>query len=73
MADAASKAGVGPMASVAGAFSELIGVFLLRNNLKEVLVENGGDIYLKTTTPLIVGVYAGSSGFSGTVCSSYSP
>lgn len=67
MADAAWKAGVGPMASVAGAFSELIGNFLLKNNLKEVLVENGGDIYLKTTTPRVVGVYAGTSEFSGTI------
>ncbi|MEA3254922.1 MAG: UPF0280 family protein [Candidatus Altiarchaeota archaeon] len=67
MADAASKTGVGPMASVAGAFSELIGIFLLKNNLKEVLVENGGDIYLKTTTPRVVGVYAGTSEFSGTI------
>jgi ApbE superfamily uncharacterized protein (UPF0280 family) len=64
MADAASKTGVGPMASVAGAFSELIGIFLLKNNLKDVLVENGGDIYLKTTTHRVVGVYAGTSEFS---------
>ena len=67
MADAASKTGVGPMASVAGAFSELIGIFLLKNNLRDVLVENGGDIYLKTTTPLVVGVYAGTSEFSGKI------
>lgn len=65
MAEAAHSAGVGPMAAVAGAFSQLVGEHLLASGAKEVIVENGGDIYLKLTSKdRLVGVYAGSSRFS---------
>jgi ApbE superfamily uncharacterized protein (UPF0280 family) len=65
MADAAEKAGVGPMASVAGAFSDLIGNLFLQNGAEEVIVENGGDIFLRITRPRKIGVHAGPSKFSG--------
>ena len=62
LANAGTKAGVGPMAAVAGAFSEEIGKTLLREfSVKELVVENGGDIFLKLEKPLILSVYAGNS------------
>lgn len=60
MARAANAAGVGPMAAVAGAFAELVGKDLLRL-LKQVIVENGGDIFLQVANPLRVAVLAGDS------------
>jgi hypothetical protein len=65
MLAAADKAGVGPMASVAGAFSDLLGEFLLKNGASDVIVENGGDIFLKITGPRTVGIHAGPSRLSG--------
>lgn len=65
MVEASHIAGVGPMAAVAGTFSELIGEFLLENNCTEVMVENGGDIYLKVEGERTVGIYAGTSPLSG--------
>ncbi len=64
MANASKRASVGPMASVAGAFSEIIGDFLLRNGAEEVVVENGGDIFLRLRSEKTVGIYAGDSAFS---------
>lgn len=60
MCQAAMKAGVGPMASVAGAVSEMVGMSLLKHS-DEVIVENGGDIFIKTDTTRKIGVYAGNS------------
>ena len=68
MAAAAEKAGVGPMAAVAGTFSELIGKALLQNfSINELVAENGGDIYLKLQNPLIMSIFAGESPLSGMV------
>lgn len=65
MAGAADKAGVGPMAAVAGAIAEYVGTELLRFS-REVIVENGGDIFLKTQKARSIGIYAGeSSPFTG--------
>jgi uncharacterized protein len=64
MARAANKTGVGPMAAVAGAVAERVGLFLLEL-AEEVIVENGGDIFLKVNEPVVVGVYAGTSSLSG--------
>jgi hypothetical protein len=58
MAEAAEKVKVGPMAAVAGAFAEFVGRDLLKYSA-EVIVENGGDIFLKTTKSRLVGIYAG--------------
>ncbi|MDR2712558.1 MAG: UPF0280 family protein [Clostridiales bacterium] len=58
MSRAASVAGVGPMAAVAGAFAQAAGEFLLAF-CPEVIVENGGDIYLATGKERLVGIYAG--------------
>jgi ApbE superfamily uncharacterized protein (UPF0280 family) len=58
MAEAAAKAGVGPMAAVAGAIAQAIGRFLM-NRFEDVVVENGGDIFLQSSRSRIIGVYAG--------------
>ena len=68
MAIAAEKAGVGPMAAVAGIFSEIIGRSLLENfSINELVIENGGDIYMKLQNPLIMSIFAGESPLSGMV------
>ncbi len=56
-------ANVGPMASVAGAMAQMVSKDLLKLS-KEVIVENGGDIYLVTLKERVVGVYAGHSPLS---------
>ncbi|MGD2269599.1 MAG: UPF0280 family protein [Desulfobacterales bacterium] len=63
MARAGQRAGVGPMASVAGAISEHIGTDLLLHS-DEIVVENGGDVFIKTHAPLTVGIFAGTSPLS---------
>jgi len=63
MAWAARKCFVGPMAAVAGAMAELVGRDLLKYS-KDIIVENGGDNYIKTTVPRKVGIYAGVSPLS---------
>ena len=66
MAEAAEKVGVGPMAAVAGAIAERVGRELLKLS-PEVLVENGGDIFLKTLKKRRVGIYTGKPPFDGRV------
>lgn len=68
MAVAAEKAGVGPMAAVAGIFSEMIGQSLIGNfPINELVIENGGDIFLKLQNALIMSIFAGESPLSGMV------
>jgi hypothetical protein len=64
MAQAARLANVGPMAAVAGAVAEMVGEKLLKWSA-EVIVENGGDIFLKVGSKRIIGIYAGDSAFTG--------
>lgn len=66
MSIAAARTGVGPMAAVAGAIAELVGRGLLRH-AREVIVENGGDIFLKTLQLRKVGIFAGPSPLSDRV------
>jgi ApbE superfamily uncharacterized protein (UPF0280 family) len=66
MAEAAGKAGVGPMAAVAGAIAEAVGGELAAFS-PEVIVENGGDIYLKSLKQRLIGIYAGKSPLTGRV------
>ena len=55
--------GVGPMASVAGAISEFVGYDLIKQT-DSIIIENGGDIFLKTKDKLTVAIYAGESTLS---------
>lgn len=66
MAEAGSKVGVGPMAAVAGAIAEYVGKELLAFT-PEIIVENGGDIFLKTLRKRTIGIYAGNSPLTGKV------
>ncbi|OPX35952.1 MAG: hypothetical protein B1H11_08430 [Desulfobacteraceae bacterium 4484_190.1] len=52
--------GVGPMASVAGAIAENVGQGLLKYT-DQVIVENGGDIYLKANRSVTISIFAGES------------
>jgi len=63
MVTAGKKAGVGPMAAIAGAIAEYVGRGLL-SLTDQVIVENGGDVFIKTKTPATVGIYAGKSPLS---------
>jgi ApbE superfamily uncharacterized protein (UPF0280 family) len=63
---ASSSVGVGPMASVAGAIAENVGRELLPFS-PEIIVENGGDIYLKSLSKRVVGIFAGNSPLSGKI------
>lgn len=63
MINAGVKAGVGPMAAVAGAIAETVGLGLL-DLTDQVIVENGGDVFIKTNTPVTVGIFAGRSPLS---------
>jgi len=66
MSEAASRTGVGPMASVAGAIAEFVGTELLAFS-PEVIIENGGDIYLRSLEKRVVGIYAGPSPLTGKI------
>ena len=55
--------GVGPMASVAGAIAQYVGHGIL-DLTDQVIVENGGDIFLKVGRPVTVSVFAGESPLS---------
>lgn len=64
MAEAAARADVGPMAAVAGAIAEAVGLDL-RPLSPEVMVENGGDIFLISKAERRIGIFAGDSPLSG--------
>ena len=72
MAEAAQRAGVGPMAAVAGAIAEGVGRELMKLS-PEVIVENGGDIFLAILRRRTVGVYAGGSPFTGGIALQIEP
>ena len=55
--------GVGPMAAVAGAIAQFVGNDL-SDRTNTLIIENGGDIYLKSRDKLTVSVYAGESPLS---------
>ncbi|MBN2001525.1 UPF0280 family protein [candidate division KSB1 bacterium] len=57
---ASAKAGVGPMASVAGSIAEHVGWDLMQYS-ENVIIENGGDIFLKSIRDIDVGLFAGRS------------
>jgi ApbE superfamily uncharacterized protein (UPF0280 family) len=65
-------AGVGPMAAIAGVIAESVGVELSECS-EEVIVENGGDIWLKLQEPVTISIFAGSSPFSGKIALKIDP
>lgn len=63
MIHASAEVNVGPMACVAGAVSEFTGRRLLEDS-NEVIVENGGDIFMKLEREMIFSIFAGNSPLS---------
>lgn len=61
MARAAKIAGVGPMAAVAGAIAQFLGRDLIKRGYKDIIIENGGDIFLATRKKRKIGIYPGNS------------
>ena len=66
MLSASAAAGVGPMAAVAGAVAEHTGREILKQ-CDEVIVENGGDIFLQVNREITISVFAGSSPLSNRI------
>lgn len=60
MAEAARICGVGPMAAVAGAVAGCVGR-QLEVLSPEIIVENGGDIYIKCRRERIIAIYPGKN------------
>lgn len=63
MYKAAKAALVGPMAAVAGAIAQAVGRALLEYS-PEVVVENGGDVYIASKTERLAAIFAGDSPLS---------
>jgi len=63
---ASAACNVGPMAAVAGSVAQYVGQKLAKIS-SDVLVENGGDIFLKSTQKRQVAIYAGQSSLSGKI------
>ena len=65
MAAAAQLTGLGPMASVAGTLAQMGVEAAMAIRCTEAIVENGGDMYIYTKTPVTIGIYAGQNDISG--------
>ena len=61
MSRVSHKTGIGPMSAVAGAVAKHVAEFL---GTKEVIVENGGDIYAQACSDMDISVFAGQSPLS---------
>ena len=64
MVEAAKLAKVGPFAAVAGAINDMLAEKLMDKS-KQIFIENGGDIYIKSDRDRLIGIYAGNSVLSG--------
>lgn len=65
MYSASAIAGTGPMAAVAGAIAEFVCRDASREfSLREILAENGGDLFLMLDEPSTISVHAGNSPLS---------
>ena len=66
MIEKSAVAGVGPMAGIAGAIAEYTGKALLEH-CSQVIIENGGDIFIKSDKERSLSIYAGNSPLSGKI------
>ncbi|MCQ2068923.1 MAG: UPF0280 family protein [Bacteroidaceae bacterium] len=65
MSRVSHKTGIGPMSAVAGAVALKVADFIKgKFNVKEVIVENGGDIYAEALSDMDISVFAGGSPLS---------
>lgn len=67
MYTACRKAGVGPMAAVAGGIAEYVGRKLLKEGVEEIIIENGGDIFICRKEIARIAIFAGESPLSSKV------
>lgn len=67
MTKASNITGIGPMSAVAGSISQICLEYLEKYDTKYSIIENGGDIALKTNDTTIMGIYAGKSPFSNRI------
>ena len=65
MSEVAQKSGIGPMSGVAGAVARRIGQEIKEKyGVREIIVENGGDIYADIQKDIDIAVFAGTSPLS---------
>ncbi len=57
---AAIRSNVGPMAAVAGAIAEYVAKDLLEDS-RNIIIENGGDIFMNCQNDIRIGIFAGDS------------
>lgn len=67
MASVSRLVNVGPMATVAGAIAQYLANDILKQGAQELIVENGGDIFLKTRKIRQVSIYAADSKLSNKI------
>ena len=67
MLEAGQVAGVGPMAAVAGTIAEFVGRGLINSGIEDLIVENGGDIFIARAQECTVAIFAGQSPLSNKV------
>ncbi len=63
MISCSTMAGVGPMAAVAGAVAQHV-AYGLKPLSGQVIIENGGDIYMNVRRDVTISIYAGTSPLS---------
>jgi len=73
MARAAWSVGVGPMAAVAGAMAELAVDAALKAGAAEAIVDNGGDIFVQATSPVVIALHTGTAKLAGRLAFSLRP
>lgn len=61
MVEAAEKAGLGPMASVAGMISQYAVEKMVEEGADFAVVDNGGDMAIYSQREIVVGVYTGTN------------
>jgi ApbE superfamily uncharacterized protein (UPF0280 family) len=66
MIRAGGAAGVGPLAAVAGAVAETVGLEVLALSPR-LIIENGGDVFISSDRAVTVALWAGDSPLSGRV------
>jgi len=69
---AAKKASVGPMAAVAGAIAEYVGKELIPFS-SEIIIGNGGDIFIVSKKRRNIKIYAGNSSLTGKIALQIEP
>jgi len=70
---AADLAGVGPLAAVAGAIAEFSARAAADSGESDVIVENGGDIFIISSRERIISLFAGGSPLSSKLALRISP